>query len=153
MGSKGRAASEKYSRNERLRPVPRFFPAMLGLDNPLQPAAFAPLPQHQLAFRKGEILAFAGFAGPWRCGEATDGALQAFAARRMIAAAHGLNHPAEQLYLDLPVQPLEGRRVDRQLARGCEGDRLEGRAGELPLATRTGLSTLPGRRRRHYTIA
>jgi hypothetical protein len=46
MGSKGRAASEKCSRNEGLRPVSAVSPAMLGPNNPQQPAIFGRLPQH-----------------------------------------------------------------------------------------------------------
>ena len=90
MGSKGRAASEKYSRNERLRPVSPFFPAMLALDNPPQATAVAGLAQHQLAFRKGEILAFARLAALLRRRQAADRPLQTLAAGRMIAAADRL---------------------------------------------------------------
>lgn len=133
MGSNGRAASKKSSRNQGLRPVSAISPAMLGPNNPLQPPAPGYLSQQQPTCEKSKILGNTGLSA--RQGAAKSGRrpLQPVPARRVITPADRLDDPAQQRRLLVTSQPNEGRPVDGDLARRRDVEGLDRGGGKLLL--------------------
>ena len=120
MGTAGRAASKKSSRNQGLRPVSAISPAMLGPNNPLQSAPLGYLSQDQPTCRESEILGETRLSAGDRAAKTACSPIQAIPPRGVIAPANRLDHPAQQPRLLVAIQANEGRPIDGDLA--CRRD-------------------------------
>ncbi len=117
MGSTGRAASKKSSRNQGLRPVSAILLPCSGRTIHCRRRLCGTCRRSQPTCGKREILGNSGLSPHHRAAKTASRPLQPVPPRRVIAAADRLDNPAQQPRLLVPPQANKGRPIDRDLAR------------------------------------